>query len=136
MSEMISASCTCGQVGFKSTEPPVIQLCCHCNDCRDASGNDYSTIAFFKLESVETSGNLAENIYTAESGSQTKRGFCSSCNALMFDTSAGFPTLIGVMTQRIHAPFALAPTRHVWVSSKLNNVSIPEGCVQHEKGIS
>ncbi len=34
---MINAACKCGNVSFESIKPPIIQLCCHCSDCRDAS---------------------------------------------------------------------------------------------------
>lgn len=131
----LEASCSCGEVRFRSTESPVIQLCCHCSDCQDALKSEYATIAFFKVDSTQVLGITAEKVYRSDSGSRTVREFCSSCGTVMFDRSEGFPKLVGVMTQQMKAPFEAAPKCHVWVKSKLPNVFIPSDMRQYEKGI-
>jgi hypothetical protein len=131
----LEASCSCGKVSFKSTENPVIQLCCHCSDCQDALRSEYATIAFFRMDSTEVFGILEEKEYRADSGSRTVREFCSSCGAVMFDKSEGFPKLIGVMTQQMSAPFEATPKCHVWVKNKSPNVYIPSDMRQYEKAI-
>ncbi len=136
MNNVIAAACSCGEVEFKSTKNPVIQLCCHCSDCREVTKNDYTTLAFFNRSSVNVSGKLSVQEFTSESGSLTVRELCSNCNSVMFDSSEGFPTLIGVATQQMSAPFEVKPSHHVWVKSKLPHVSIPQGVKQFEKGIS
>ena len=136
MNNEITAECSCGEIQFKSTEKPVIQLCCHCTDCREATNIDYATIAFFNSSASSVSGMLSVQNFTSELGNQTVREFCSRCGSVMFDKSEGFPALIGVMTQRISEPFEVKPSHHVWVKSKLPHVSIPLGVKQFEKGIS
>jgi len=131
----IEAKCSCGQVGFKSTANPIIQLCCHCSDCRDALGREYATIAFFKESSTEVFGYLEEKVYTAASGNRTVRVVCSGCGTVMFDKSEGFPKLIGVMAQQINAPFEAEPACHVWVKNKLPGVSISAEMKQYQQGI-
>jgi len=136
----ISASCRCGEVRFESKEDPVIQLCCHCTDCRDvltieSKALDYATIAFFKKSTVQLRGEAGEKVYTAASGNKTVREYCTRCDAVMFDKSEGFPTLVGVFAQHIDPPFQIKPACHVWVKDKLSHVPIPEGVTQHEKGI-
>ncbi|TQV85668.1 GFA family protein [Exilibacterium tricleocarpae] len=135
MSTKISASCGCGKIRFESSKKPMIQLCCHCADCRHASQKDYSTIAFFKVNSVQIVGQATEHRYVSDAGNQTARLACADCGVLMFDKSEGFPGLIGVMADRINAPFAVQPQYHVWVASKLSGVVIPEGSTVYEKGI-
>ncbi|MFK7977405.1 MAG: GFA family protein [Halioglobus sp.] len=81
-------------------------------------------------------GGFPQKKFTSELGNTTVREFCSRGGSVMFDRSDGFPTLIGVMTQRISEPFEVKPTHHVWVKSKLPHVSIPVGVTQFKKGIS
>lgn len=134
MTSQIIASCSCSQVTFKSAGKPVIQLCCHCKDCRDSLKTDYAEIAFFAIDTVEVKGTLSRKTYVADSGKQTARESCSDCGEVMFDRSEGFPNLLGVMSDRIQAPFESKPAFHVWTSSKLPEVKIPTGIPQYEKG--
>ncbi len=136
MNNEIVAGCSCGEIEFKSTENPVIQICCHCSDCREVTNSDYTTIAFFNSSTVSVSGNLCVQEFTSDSGNKTVRELCSKCNAVMFDRSEGFSALIGVVTQQISAPFKAQASHHVWVKSKLAHVSIPQEVKQFEKGIS
>lgn len=131
----ILAACDCKKVRFKSQENPIIQVCCHCEDCRDSLKSDFATTAFFEVNSTEIWGNTVEKTYTANSGKRTTRESCSSCGVVMFDKSEGFPSVIGVMTKQIDAPFEVNPSCHMWVSSKLPHVVIPAGMPKHEDGI-
>lgn len=132
----ISANCKCGHAQFKTKAKPVLQLCCHCADCRQATGDDASSIVFFKLEKVQILGDLLPMTFTSDLGNQTQRLACGQCKQIMFDKSAGFPHLLGVLAQRIAPPFVAAPQMHVWTNSKLPHVKIPEQMKQYEKGIS
>lgn len=93
-------------------------------------------IAFFKINAVEVSGNTVAKTFIANSGNQTKREACSSCGVVMFDKSEGFSSLIGVLAQQIGPPFMFNPSCHVWTSSKLSSVVVPEGITTYEKGIT
>ncbi|MBL1421938.1 MAG: GFA family protein [Alphaproteobacteria bacterium] len=132
----ILASCECGKAQFKTTDKPILQLCCHCADCRQATGDDASTIVFFKLDKVQIGGDLQPMTYMSDLGNQTQRLTCEHCKQVMFDKSAGFPHMLGVIAQRIAKPFVAAPQMHVWTKSKLPNVEIPKQMKQFEKGIS
>lgn len=128
-------SCQCGEVRFKCTAAPVVHLCCHCSDCRQATGNPASNIAFFVEAFVERRGELDIAHFKAESGSETMRESCANCHTVMFDKSAGFSALIGVFTAQIETPYLDAPSLHVWTSSKLSNVEIPADIKAFEKGL-
>ena len=135
MDGFISASCKCGSVKFISTDIPVIQVCCHCSDCREATGDPYSEIAFFKARKVEINGSLAFQEYNSSPGNKTKREYCPGCRDIMFDRSSAFPGLVGVFTNKIEPPFIPSIRTHVWVKSKLSSVSIPSGVTEYQEGI-
>ena len=136
MDSDILASCKCGNVQFKTQSKPILQLCCHCADCRDATGKDASDIVFFKLDQVELSGDLTRVGFTSDLGNQTERLACANCQQVMFDKSAGFPNMLGVVAENIASPFVARPQMHVWTQSKLSHIEIPQNTKQYEKGIS
>ncbi|KAF0812664.1 hypothetical protein IGB42_02956 [Andreprevotia sp. IGB-42] len=130
MSHILNASCECGAVQFTSTHAPILQLYCHCSDCQHATGNAYARTAFFRLADADISGTLAIHRYQAASGAATTREACASCGTLLFDRSAGFPGLIGVMVETLGDGFAFSPSCHMWTRSKRVDVTIPDGIAQ------
>ena len=136
MHSSISGSCNCGAVSFEAAVDPAIELCCHCTDCRDATKQPYAKLAFFKKDTVEINGDRASRVYVAESGSKTAREYCEHCGVVLFDTSEGFPRLIGVMVDNIKPPFEFKPACHVWVRSKIPEVVIKTGMKIYEQGIT
>lgn len=129
------ASCQCAKVKFESSLEPVVHLSCHCTDCRLATGSDWSNIAFFLEKSVQISGEVNSEHFRADSGSDTMRDSCAICRTVMFDRSAGFAALIGVFSAQIETPSVDVPRLHVWTSSKLSSVEIPNSVKVFEKGL-
>ena len=131
----IEQSCKCGGVEITIREKPVLELCCHCEDCRAGTGKPFTNLAFFETETLTIDGRLSAVEYVAESGNKTRRESCKSCGVTLFDRSEGFPTLVGLMVDSVDYPFDFTPSCHVWTSSKLDEVEIPPGIKCHEKGI-
>ena len=133
MSSQIQATCIWGNVPFQAADPPIMQMPCHCTDCRAATGNDYSNIAFFRTKVAGISGETAPHHFVASSGNKTQREACPDCGTVMFDKSDGFPQLIGVFAQQIEPPFEFNPAAHVWVKSKLPHIEISGTAQFHEE---
>lgn len=127
MESTFTAACSCGAFGFRSPAGPVLQLVCHCTDCRAVAGTPFTSLAFFKSDACEVSGPTRSHRFTADSGNETTRESCVSCNDMVLDRTAGFPHLLGVVAERIRPPFAFNPRFHVWTQSKLPQVEVPEG---------
>ena len=136
MNSRVTASCRCGAVRFASQNPPILQLFCHCKDCQESTGGPFAKTAFFKATQCAVSGSVAVRAFKAESGSRTTRESCTSCGTLMFDRSDGFPALIGVVADRISAPFVFEPTCHVWTRSKQPDVTIPDNARQYAENVT
>ena len=58
--------CLCGAVNFTINAEPVASGQCHCKDCQRASGTGHMSLAFFKAEDVELSGETAS--YAVDGG--------------------------------------------------------------------
>ncbi len=129
------AKCLCGDLSFSSRRAPVVQLCCHCRDCRNATSDDFSVIAFFAVHHVDIVGETGEKQYVSDSGAYTSREFCVNCETFMFDRSNRFESLVGVFANRLMPPTTDPITAHVWTRSKLAHVELPKDAQCFEKGL-
>lgn len=121
MHALIVATCRCGSVSFRATQPPVVQFICHCSNCRTATKAAYSKIAVFARRTCHSSVAIEQWEFAAASGAKTTRDFCRRCGDVMFDCSDGFPDLVGVLAKRILKPFEFRPSHHIWTRSKLSD---------------
>ena len=136
MADGFQARCECGAVLFESPKPPLMQLVCHCTDCQDALSAAHANAAFFGIDGAVVTGDLAAREFTAASGNRTTREACARCGSVMFDRSEGFPTLIGVMAERLASPFEFEPSCHVWTRSKRPGISIPDSLPSYSENIT
>jgi hypothetical protein len=135
MSDTYSARCRCGSVQFSCSSPPVVQLVCHCTDCREVARTPFSNLVFFRARDAQVTGETVKREFSADSGSTTVRESCPQCGEMMFDRTSGFPKIIGVVAERLASPFAFAPTHHVWTDSKLPEVELPVGVKAYAQGV-
>lgn len=133
---MIRGGCSCGAVHFVSDAEPVMQVICHCTDCREATGNDYSVTAFFRRSSCRVGGPLVGMSFIAASGNRTVREACTDCGTMVFDRSEGFPELIGVFAERLAPPFIAEPACHMWTASRLPIVDVRPDLPEYAEGIT
>ncbi len=135
MTLIIVARCSCGAVQFESKQKPVIELYCHCADCRDAFREDYAELSFFQIAGATLTGVVETKKYVTDAGVQTMREYCTQCNDVMFDRSKGVPTVMGVASTKLVAPFASAHAAHVWTQSKIPELILSDNLPTYEKGI-
>jgi hypothetical protein len=126
MTNTIHASCRCGAVRFQSTSGPVLQLVCHCADCRDASGDPQTNLVFFRARDSTLEGATVERCYTADSGHRTVRTLCAACGQMVTDRTEGFPKVVGVVAERLGPGFDFRPAHHVWTESRLPGTVLPQ----------
>jgi hypothetical protein len=100
----ISARCECGALTLDIKDTPVVQLVCHCSDCRAFSGMPYT-----------------EAHYS-----------CPLCETPLFVKVAALNGAWAVVASRL-LPFTFEPNAHVWTSQKGDDVTIPAGITQSLK---
>ncbi len=92
---MQTGGCLCGAVRFEvdGTIGPI--TCCHCSQCRRASGS-----AFTAAASVDADGfrivQGAELVGAFESSPQNRRMFCSRCGSQLFGKHDAYPAIVRV----------------------------------------
>jgi hypothetical protein len=121
------ASCQCGQLSLSFTQAPMMQLVCHCIDCRESSGKPCMPCVFFAAEAHSVRGNSQRDSNTGGSGQPKHSYCCSACGEFMYVVVDALQGNIAVSGMALKAPFQFQPMAHVWVSQKLAEVSIPEG---------
>lgn len=127
MNAHVVAQCSCGNFRFKSALEPILQLTCHCHQCRKVSRALFTNFAFFKLTEAELEGKTIVHSFVADSGTKTVRETCANCGDPLLDRTEGFPQIIGVVAERIQPPYQFQARCHVWVESKSPDVTLPEG---------
>jgi hypothetical protein len=135
MSPTYVATCSCGSVKFESSRAPILQLTCHCQQCRSASKAPFTNFAFFKHAEALVVGGTAVQEFKADSGTNTSRESCAACGELIFDRTQAFPQIIGVVAERIKPPYTFEPRCHVWLESRVVETEIPEGVKRFERGM-
>ena len=132
---LVAARCTCGAFQFRSKRAPILQLSCHCGQCRAVSKAAFSNFAFFKRAECEMAGATAVQAFVADSGVQTYRESCAQCGEMVVDRTDGFPQIVGVVAERIQPPYAFQPRCHVWLDSRIAEVDLPPGVPGHARGM-
>lgn len=131
-----TARCSCGSFSLQAPNPPLLQLTCHCEQCRRASGQPSTNFAFFKRAEVQTTGATTVQPYTADSGAQTYRELCAACGQMVMDRTEGFPKIIGVVAECLQPPYVFQPRCHVWLQNKVSDPVLPEGVRAFERGMT
>jgi hypothetical protein len=135
MNPIVTARCSCGNFQFRSARAPILQLTCHCRQCRQVSGTASTNFAFFKLAEAELEGQTTVHSFVADSGCKTVRETCASCGEPLLDRTEGFPKIVGIVAERIQPPYRFEARCHVWVRSKSAEVTIPEGAISFLRGM-
>jgi hypothetical protein len=131
---MHQAHCRCGAFRFESTSAPILQLVCHCSQCREVSGQPFSSFSFFKVRDTQTTGEHRTVTFTADSGSTTVREVCAACGDMLIDRTEGFPKVVGVVHEKLDPALPFNPLHHVWAENRAPETVLPEGVTVHAKG--
>lgn len=128
------ATCGCGKQSLTMNALPVAELVCHCVDCRAASGNAFTEIAFFRPEACASQGQFNPTVMSGGSG-QSKTYFnCPECGDCVYATVSLLRGQVGVVAGLIKGEFEFSPRFHCWTSEKATGVEIAAGVLQFSRG--
>ena len=126
--------CTCGEVRYRLTGPPLFVHCCHCRKCQTESGSAFALNALIEADRVETISGAAEPVMTpTESGRPQQVWRCPSCKVALWSKYGGAGDLVSfVRVGTLDDPGAIEPDLHIYTRSKLPWVRLPEECLAVE----
>ena len=126
---VIEGGCTCGKVRYRLTSAPMIVHCCHCSWCQRETGSAFvlnAVIEGDRLDVVEGSPELVSTPSASGKGQEVAR--CPECRVALWSHYGGSGRASAfVRVGTTDAPAALPPDVHIFTSSKLPWVVLPEG---------
>lgn len=127
--------CQCGQIRYTAPEQPLELHVCHCRECQKQSSSAFGiSYAVPRTDFHILSGQPARWCRTTRSGHELECFFCANCGSRLWHQSSGSPDTLNIKGGTLDDPLDLVHAIHIWTSSKLPGVMIPEGARSFARG--
>lgn len=125
MSEHVDGGCFCGEIRYRLTGDPVLQLFCYCKDCRAISGTDgYAGYMVNESDFSLIQGTPVQHKKVSKEHRTVVRNFCGTCGSNLWGkTEFG---LISVAAGSLDNPSLFKPTKKVFIHDAPEWARIPE----------
>jgi hypothetical protein len=119
--------CSCGEVRFRMSSPPLIVHACHCTECQRLSGGAFAINALIEADRVETLSGAPEPVpVIGTSGKPQSIYRCPRCRvALWSHYPGGGAKLSFIRVGTLDEPSRLTPDIHIYTSTKLPWLALP-----------
>ena len=120
--------CTCGQVRYRLTCPPIVVNCCHCRWCQRETGTAFALNAMIETDAINLLSGQPERVNTpSDSGKGQTIVRCPSCHIAVWSHYAGAGELLSfVRVGTLDNPDVLPPDFHIFTASKQPWVILPQ----------
>ena len=127
----MTGGCMCGAVRYKTTGESFAVGHCHCHSCRKHNGAAVVTLAGFKSDQVEFSGE-ERKIYPSSPG--VGRAFCRQCGTpLTWEGDGGeLGAILELHISTFDEPDRLVPTYHAFYPERIAWFDTADGLPRHE----
>lgn len=123
----LEGGCTCGQVRYRLTRPPMVVNCCHCRWCQRETGAAFALNAMIETDCVKLLSGSPEQIDTPSySGKGQKMIRCPACHIAVWSHYADAGDLLSfIRVGTLDNPDVLPPDFHIYTASKQPWVILP-----------
>jgi hypothetical protein len=121
--------CACGAVRYRMEGPPLVVHACHCSQCQTLSGTAFALNAVIEADRVALlSGEPEPTQVTGASGKPQTILRCPRCKVAVWShyPQAG-EQIAFVRAGTLDDPARLPPDIHIYTSTKLPWMTLPEG---------
>lgn len=133
---MSHAQCACGALRFSSSSPAILQLVCHCAQCRQVSGQPYTRFSFFKVRDTTVEGAVRTVEFVSDAGHRTVRECCAACGQMVIDRTEGYPKIVGVVHDTLQPAEPFQPAHQVWTAARAPGVEPLPGVPAYAAGFA
>ena len=121
--------CACGEVRYRMTASPMFVHACHCTECQRLTGSAFALNALIEADRVEIlSGDPEPVAVTGTSGKPQTIHRCPHCRVALWSTYPGAgPKVRFVRVGTLEEPGRIAPDIHIYTSTRLPWLTLPEG---------
>lgn len=125
----LQGRCSCGQIRYRLHGLPIFVHCCHCSWCQRETGSAFALNAMYETDRVELLAGEPERVDTpSNSGKGQTIVRCPSCRVAVWSHYAGAGAAVAfVRVGTLEEPGRLPPDIHIFTSTKLPWVVLPEG---------
>ncbi|GEM_PF-484070 len=116
--ELHKGSCLCGGVRYEVEGPLTAMACCHCRECRKASGAEFATNASIASSNFRLLSGQAL-LREFESSPGQARVFCGKCGSPIMKRIADKPDILRLRLGCLDSPLEQKPRARVFLSEKL-----------------
>ena len=128
----LTGGCMCGAVRYRLESDPFDCGWCHCRTCQLTSGAPAMVFASVpEGDLVWTQG--ADKVRTVKSSSFGHRAFCGTCGTPFLMKVDHQPETVYFSVATLDDPSAIAPTFHIFWSSKLAWFNPADDLPRHDK---
>ena len=127
MTHELEGGCLCGRVRFRTTQPPLRTLACHCTFCQRVTGSSYFAESLFAMNAVTLNdGPLSSYAHISDgSGKKVFVHFCPNCGTSVSLTFERWPDIRGISRGCYDDPDAVEVTSHIWTRSAQTGTALP-----------
>nr|WP_319485340.1 GFA family protein [uncultured Cohaesibacter sp.] len=124
----LTGGCSCGAIRYQIETAPMIVHCCHCTWCQRETGSAFVLNALIEAERVTLLKGAPVCVDTpSASGKGQKIWRCPHCQVALWSNYAGSGEKVRfVRVGTLDKPGALPPDIHIYTSTKLDWVSLPD----------
>ncbi|MCB9595995.1 MAG: GFA family protein [Sandaracinaceae bacterium] len=135
MANPVEGGCACEAVRYRLVERPLFVHCCHCTWCRRESGSAFAINALIETSFVELLEGRPKRVpLTSASGKGQDVMRCEVCGTAVWSHYAGKrDALAFIRVGTLDDPSVAPPDIHIFTSSKLPWVVLPEGVTAVEE---
>lgn len=123
----LEGGCTCRQVRYRLTRPPLVVHCCHCRWCQRETGSAFALNAMIESDAISLLNGQPELVDTpSNSGNGQAILRCPNCHIAVWSHYAGAGELLSfVRVGTLDNPDTLSPDIHIFTASKQPWVILP-----------
>lgn len=128
-SDSVEGGCSCGEIRYKVSGPPIYVHCCHCKWCQRESGSAFALNAMYETDQVTLLKGMPAVVDTpTKSGRGQQYHRCPSCRIALWSHYMGATTALAfVRVGSLDEPTQLSPDIHIFTKSKQPWVTLPDG---------
>ena len=128
-----SGHCLCGSVSFEFSGKLEFPHCCHCDDCRRASGSVYGSFVYVPAKALKVTGEMRSYEHQNDQSSTMTKYFCPSCGSHIFGTNSRAPERRAIWVGVINDASWFKPEVYFYASKKLPHAPVDPGVETFDK---
>lgn len=132
--EPMEGQCTCGRIRYQMTDSPMFVHACHCTWCQRETGSAFALNALIEMSRLQVEGEVQYVMTPSASGKGQEIARCPQCHVALWSHYAGLRRKLAfVRVGTLENPGACPPDVHIFTSTKLPWIVLPEGALAFEE---